>query len=137
MQIGGKWKKAQPVYLAKQNRPVAGIVQEGFQEALEKVGYRIEPNPSATTPVLEGELSEFWLTDDWGGAICKITVQASLRQGGGGATLWQHQFHSEEDDLMIIPNAMTAAMNTLLKQAMEEFSKTGFAEALSAPKPPR
>jgi hypothetical protein len=38
---------------------------------------------------------------------------------------------------MIIPNAMTAAMNTLLKQAMEEFSKTGFAEALSAPKPPR
>jgi len=136
-QIGGKWQKAKPVYLAKQNCPVAGIVQDGFRESLEKVGYRIETSPTATTPVLEGELSEFWLTDDWGGAICKITVMARLRQGGQGTPLWEHRFHSEEDDWVIIPNAMTAAMNTLLKLAIEEFSKAQFAEAVAGPKPPR
>ena len=134
IQIGGKWAKAKPAYLAKQQRPVADIVTDGFREALEKVGYKIQPSPSPGTAVLEGDMSEFWLTDDWGGAICKIGVHLRLRQGGSGQVLWEKGLRSEEDDWAIIPNAMTAAMNTLLKSAMTEFSSQAFADAVAGGK---
>lgn len=133
-QIGGKWAKAKPAYLAKQQRPVADIVTESFREALEKVGYKIQPAPGPGTAVLEGDLSEFWLTDDWGGAICKIGVQLRLSQGGSGQVLWEKGLKSQEDDWAIIPNAMTAAMNTLLKSALTEFSSQAFADAVAGGK---
>ena len=131
MQIGGKWKKAKPAYIAGQQRPIADILTDAFREALEKVGYRVQSSPSPNLPALEGEMSEFWLTDDWGGAICKIGVQLRLRQGGSSQALWEKGLKSEEDDWVIIPNAMTAAMNTLLKSAMTEFSSQTFADAVA------
>ena len=134
MQIGGKWDKATPVYLAKQQQPVAGIVTDGFREALEKVGYKVQSAPAANVAVLEGDMSEFWLTDNWKGAICKIAVQLRLRRGEGGQVLWEKGIKSEEDDWAIIPNAMTAAMNTLLKTAMAEFSSQAFADGVVAGK---
>ena len=134
MQIGGKWAKAKPAYLAKQQRPVADIVTDGFREALEKVGYKIQPSAGPRTPTLEGDISEFWLTDNWGGAICRIAVLLRLRQGGSGQVVWEKGLKCEEDDLAIIPNAMTAAMNTLLNSAMTEFSSQAFADAMAGGK---
>ena len=134
MQIGGKWAKAKPAYLAKQQRPVADIVTDGFREALEKVGYKIQPSAGLKTPTLEGDISEFWLTDNWGGAICRIAVLLRLRQGGSGQVVWEKGLKCEEDDLAIIPNAMTAAMNTLLNSAMTEFSSQAFADAMAGGK---
>ncbi len=131
MIIGGKWDKGSPIYLAKQNRPVAALMQEYVAEALQKVGYRIEPNPAATTPTLEGELTEFWLKDDWGGAVCTITLVTRLRKGPEGAVLWEYAFHSKEDDWVIIPNAMVAAINTLLKSTMDQFSQVQFSDAVN------
>lgn len=134
MQIGGKWDKAKPVYLAKQQRPVADIVTDSFKEALEKVGYTVQSQPSPDEPVLEGDLSEFWLKDNWGGAFCTIAVSLQLRRGENGQVLWQKQLHSYEDDLVIIPNAMQAAMNSILASAMTEFSSQSFADAVAGPK---
>jgi hypothetical protein len=130
MQIGGKWKKAKPAYVAKQKQPVAQIVQDGFREALEKVGYRVETQNPGGLPTLEGEMFEFWLTDDWGGAICRIGVQTRLKSADGSAVLWEARLNSEEDDWAIIPNAMQAAMNTLLKRAMDEFATSVFSNAV-------
>ena len=87
MQIGGKWEKAKPAYLAKEKRPVADIVTDGFREALQKVGYTVDSAPAPTVAVLEGDMSQFWLTDNWGGAVCKIAVQLRLRQGDNGQVL--------------------------------------------------
>jgi len=134
MQIGGKWAKAKPAYVAKQDRPVADIVTDGIREALEKVNYKIQSTPDATTPVLEGEMFEFWLTDNWSGAFCKIGVVLRLRQGEGGTVLWEKRLRAEEDDMVIIPNAMQAAMNSLLRSAVEEFSSGAFAEAVAGRK---
>jgi len=134
MQIGGKWAKAKPAYMAKQDRPVADIVTDGIREALEKVNYKLRSTTDVTTPVLEGELFEFWLTDNWGGAFCKIGVLLRLRQGEGGIVLWEKRLRAEEDDMVIIPNAMQAAMTSLLQSAVEAFSSESFAGAVAGRK---
>lgn len=134
LQIGGKWAKAKPAYVAKQDRPVAEIVTDGIREALEKVSYSIQSSPDPATPVLEGELFEFWLTDNWSGAFCKIGIELRLRQGEGGTVLWEKRLRAEEDDLVIIPNAMQAAMTSLLQSAVEAFSSDAFAEAVAGRK---
>jgi hypothetical protein len=133
MQIGGKGSKAKPVYMAGQKRPVADILTDGFREALVLAGYKAQPAPGAAAPVLEGEISEFWLTDKWK-AVCKIGVLLRLRPSEGGQVLWEKRLQSEEDDLMIIPSAMTAAVTTLLNKAVEEFISQAFADAVAGRK---
>lgn len=134
LQIGGKWEKSDPVYLAAQGRPVAEIVSEGLQEALGLAGYRHLTAPGPGTPVLEGELLDFWLTDNWGGAFCRIAVKIRVRREAGGEVLWEKTIRGEEDDLIIIPNAMQAAMTTLLQRAVEEFATPAFAGAVGGQK---
>jgi hypothetical protein len=129
MQVGGKGAKGKPAYIAGQGRPVADIVTDGVREALEKVGYKVESSPSPNLPVLEGDMSEFWLTDSWT-AVCNITVKLRLRKGDG-PVLWEKALRSQDKEGFIIPNAMTGAMDTLLKSAMEEFSSQPFSDAVA------
>jgi len=129
LQVGGKGAKAKPTYIAKQGRPVADIVTDGVREALEKVGYKVESSPSPSLPMLEGDMSEFWLTDSWT-AVCNITVKLRLHKEDG-PVLWEKTLKSEDKETWIIPNAMTGAMDTLLKTAMEEFSSQAFADAVA------
>lgn len=134
LQIGGKWTKADPIYLAGQGRPVADIVSDGLQEALTQAGYKHLTRPESGTQMVEGELLDFWLTDNWGGAVCRIAVKLRVRRGMGGEILWEKTIRAEEDDLVIIPNAMQAAMTTLLQRAVEEFASTDFAGAVAGRK---
>ena len=53
-----------------------------------------------------------------------------LKGSETGPSIWEKTFASEEDDLMIVPNAMRAAVDTLLKEAVQAFSAPDFAEAL-------
>jgi hypothetical protein len=129
LQVGGKGERAKPAYIAGQGKPVADIVADGVREALEKVGYKVETSTAPNLPVLEGDLSEFWLTDSWT-AICKITLKLRLNKGGSGPPVWEKELKCQDTDWAIIPNAMTGAMDTLLKTAMEEFSSQPFADAV-------
>jgi len=45
--------------------------------------------------------------------------------------MWEKTLKSEYQETWIIPNAMTGAMDRLLKAAMEEFSSEPFANAVS------
>jgi hypothetical protein len=129
LQVGGKGAKAKPAYIAAQGRPVADLVTDGVREALQTVGYKVEASPSPDLPVLEGDLSKFWLTDSWT-AICDIVLKLRLRKGDG-AVLWEKELISQDKETWIIPSAMTGAMDKLLKDAMEGFASQPFADAVA------
>jgi hypothetical protein len=130
--IGGVGDVAnpKPKYITGQGRPLSEIMTDDFREALEKCGYQVRTSPSSeTTRTLHGEISEFWLSGGWKG-LCRTRVVLKLKDSDTGPSLWEKTLTSEEDDLMIIPNAMRAAMNSLLKEAIATFSSKEFADAV-------
>jgi hypothetical protein len=131
MIIGGVGDVAnpKPKYIASQARPVADILTDDFREALSICGYTVQTSPSADTRILQGEVAEFWLSGGWKG-LCRTRVILRLKDSESGPSLWEKTLTSEEDDLMIIPSAMRAAVDTLLKEAIAIFSSPEFGDAV-------
>ena len=127
----GKREKPSPTFLAEQKRPVADILTDFFREALEVSGYQVRTSPTDNVPVLEGEISEFWLHAGTWKAFCTTRVMLKLRDSPEGPPAWERSLTSEEDDLMIIPNAMQAAVTTLLEEAVRAFTTPDFAGAVN------
>jgi hypothetical protein len=129
--IGGAGEVAtpKPRFVTAQGKPLSEILTDDFREALEVCGYQVRTAPAPDLRILQGEISEFWLTTGWK-AVCKTRVALQLKDSDTGPSVWEKTLASEEDDLMIVPNAMSAALDTLLKEAVQAFSAPDFAEAL-------
>ncbi len=130
--IGGAGDVAnpKPKYITGQGRPLSEILTDDFREALEKCGYQVRTAPSSEAPrTLHGEISEFWLGGQWK-AVCRTRVVLQLKESDTGPSLWEKTLTSEEDDMVIIENAMRAAVTSLLKEAIATFSSKEFADAV-------
>jgi hypothetical protein len=133
MIIGGAGDREKPsqTFIAKQQRPVADILTDYFREALEVSGYQVRTGAAGDLPVLEAEVREFWLSAGTWKALCTTRVLLTLRARPEGPTIWERFLTSEEDDLMIIPNAMQAAVSTLLDEAVQAFTSPEFTAAVN------
>ena len=134
MVIGGagKREKPSPTFIAKQLRPVADILTDYFREALKVSGYQTRTGDAGNLPVLDGEIREFWLSAGAWKSVCTTQVLLKLKRDSEGPVLWERTIASEEDDLMIIPNAMQAAVTTLLQNAVQAFSSPEFGSAVNS-----
>lgn len=130
IQIGGMGDKAKPAYIASQGRPVAEILTGYFREALEASGYQVRTEAAPGLRILEGQIDEFWLRASAWKAVCKTRVLVRVKDKPDGPSLWEKSLTSEEDDLVIIPNAMRAAVDSLLKEAIAAFASPEFAQVV-------
>ncbi len=128
LQLGGMGDNLKPKYIAGQGRPVADILTDYFREALQNCGYQVRNEPTPGLRILEGQVDQFWLHATPWKAVCDTKVVLRVKERADGPPLWERTLTSQEDDLMIIPNAMRAAVDSLLKQATSTFASPEFAQ---------
>ena len=115
-------------FVVKGGKPIETIMQSFFEDALRQVGYEIVPTNQASV-VVDGEVFESWLTSGLN-CVDRIGVLVRLRDRERGAILWEKEIRGQEDDMMSYNNAVRAAVDVTLANAIREFSSLDFYEAV-------
>ena len=103
-------------------------MQSFFEDALRQIGYEIVPAERAAV-VIEGEVFDWWLDSGWN-FVNRIGVLVRVRDRERGTVLWEKEIRGQEDDVMSRNNAVRAAVDVTLANAIREFSSLDFFEAV-------
>lgn len=115
-------------FTVKDSRPIEAHMQTFFEDALRKVGYEIVPTDRAAV-IVEGEVFEWWMTSGWN-IVNRIGVLVRVRDREKGAVLWEKEIRGQEDDMNSTKNAVRAAVDVTLANAIREFSSLDFYDAV-------
>ena len=115
-------------FVSRNRRPIAAIVEDCFVRSLKHVGYTITDPPNAPVTV-EADVFEFTLESSLNN-VARIGVLVRVRDTEKSTVLWEKEIHGKEDDILSLDNAVRAALDVALANAIREFSSLDFHEAV-------